>query len=331
MFRFATPYAFLLLALLIWRTGFRCGRQPHAMSMANLNTAGILPPRPTLSFCRILPWMYILVLILLVTALARPQWGVQRVPLPSRGIDIILVVDLSESMAALDFRQGVRILDRLEAVKGTALEFIERRAEDRIGLVVFGSRAYTQMPLTHDHAALGVALEHLRIGAAGRHTAMGDAVGIALKRLLDARGESRVIVLLTDGANNTGELAPLAAAEIARHLGVTIHAIGVGAEGRAPFMVDDPIFGRRMVYRPADLDEAVLQDIAALTGGRFFRALDLQGLQEIYSVIDAMEKSDAAIDRFVHYRELYIHFLVAAFGLLALWVVLSNTRLLAIP
>jgi Ca-activated chloride channel homolog len=301
------------------------------MAAANLHPAAGLQPSPALLLHRLVPWMYTLVLVLLVAALARPQWGVQGLPAHTSGVDIILAVDLSESMAAMDFRQGDRIINRLEAVKGVVADFIARRGGDRIGMVVFGSRAYTQMPLTHDHAALTGALEHLGIGAAGRATAIGDAVGISLKRLQDARGRSRVIVMLTDGASNSGALEPLEAAEIARQMGVKIHAIGVGRPGRAPFLVDDPIFGPRTVYRQADLDEATLQTVADRTGGRFFRANDLEGLREISRTIDAMEKTEDTIDRFARYDELYIYLLLPAFGLLGLWVVLKNTRFLAIP
>lgn len=159
MLRFAAPQALLLLALLPLSARYRKGRRPAVMAAANLHPAAGLQPSPALLLHRLVPWMYTLVLVLLVAALARPQWGVQGLPAPTSGVDIILAVDLSESMAAMDFRQGDRIINRLEAVKGVVADFVARRGGDRIGMVVFGSRAYTQMPLTHDHAALTGGLE----------------------------------------------------------------------------------------------------------------------------------------------------------------------------
>ena len=197
--------------------------------------------------------------------------------------------------------------------------------------MVFGSQAYTQLPLTRDYNTITSILERLQIGAAGPRTALGDAIGIALKRLSDIQSRSNVIILLTDGRSNSGELEPETAAAIASEKGVKIYTIGVGGQGRAPFLVEDPIFGRRYVYRQVDLDEKTLRIVAERTGGLYFRAEDLEGLQKIYTTIDTMEKTEVAVKTFVPRNELYPDLLLTAFGLIGLWIVLNHTRFLKIP
>jgi Ca-activated chloride channel homolog len=331
MFRFAAPYAFLLLALIPLVIWYRRRRGAPAMAASSLPGASDLPASPALMIERLLAGAYYLVLVLLIAGLARPQWGMQRAPADSHGINIILTLDLSESMEALDFNHDGKIINRLAAVKLVVADFIARRTDDRIGVVVFGSQAYTQLPLTRDYHTIAAVLDRLQIGAAGRTTALGDAIGISLKRLSDIESRSSIIILLTDGQSNSGELEPGLAARIASQQGVKIHAIGVGGRGPAPYLLDDPVFGRRYVYGRDELDEETLQSIARTTGGLYFRAQDMEGLRQIYDAIDRMEKTQVQVQGFSEYKELYPVALVPAFALLGLWIVLKNTRFIRVP
>jgi Ca-activated chloride channel family protein len=279
----------------------------------------------------IVPLLKYTALSLMIVALARPQIGTRRVVLPTEGINIILAVDLSESMAALDFRRDDRIVNRLDAVRKVVQEFVGHRSGDRIGLVVFGTEAYTQLPLTRDYTAINTVLERLEIGAAGGNTAVGDAIGISLKRLEDIKSRSNLIILLTDGQSNAGELSPEAAARLAADSRVKIYTVGVGTRGEAPFRVKHPILGERTVYRRVDIDEDSLKRIAAATGGRYFRAENSEELESIYALIDQMEKTEVKVKAFAENRELYPWLLVPAFGLLVAGALLSNTRFLRVP
>jgi Ca-activated chloride channel family protein len=333
MFRFASPYFLLLLALIPATIGFGIQRV-HRPVLASSGMGAMFKPvqsSPLLKIARLMPVMFYLALALMIVALARPQWGTRRMVVNTSGINIILAIDLSESMAALDFKSQGNIINRLEAVKTVVRDFIGRRNGDRIGMVVFGSEAYTQLPLTRDYSTIATLLDRLQIGAAGRSTAIGDAIGISLKRLEDIKSKSNIIILLTDGRSNSGEFEPRTTAAIAKEQAVKIYTIGVGSRGKAPFLVNDPIFGQRYIYQEADIDETTLQAIADQTGGLYFRAQDLEGLEKIYTTIDQLEKTDVKVKTFAEYNELYIYLLLPAFGLLALWVVLTNTRFLRIP
>ena len=301
------------------------------MAMPGLAAADGIRPSLSLRAARLLPSLKYAALCLMVIALARPQWGTERVNVLTEGINVILAVDLSESMAALDFKRKGKIVNRLEAVKGVVEAFVQKRSGDRIGLVVFGSHAYTQIPLTRDYTTIVTMLERLEIGAAGKSTAIGDAIGISLKRIGDIESTSNVIILLTDGQSNAGELTPDIAAGIAAEKGVKIYTIGVGSRGEAPFLVNDPLFGERYVYQRVDMDEDTLKEIAGRTGGMYFRAEDIAGLEEIYDTIDQLEKTEVKVERFMENRELYPYFLLPAFVLLVLWGILTNTRFLRIP
>ncbi len=270
-------------------------------------------------------------LAFMIIALARPQWGTKKVDVTTEGINIILAIDLSESMAALDFSTKDKIVNRLDAVKDVVNDFIMRREGDRIGLVVFGSQAFTQLPLTRDYNTISFVLEKLKIGAAGPSTAIGDAVGISLKRLEDIKSRSNIIILLTDGSSNSGELSPETAASISVEKGVKIYTIGVGKEGKAPFLINDPILGQRYVYQNVDIDHDTLKKMADITKGVFFVAEDVENLEEIYKIIDGLEKTKVDVKSWSEYNELYLWFLTPALILLGIYVVLSNTRFLRIP
>jgi len=230
-------------------------------------------------------WLLYLAWLLLIIGAAKPMWIGDPVSLPVSGRDLMLAVDLSGSMENTDFLlDGVQV-DRLTAVKNVAGKFIERRIGDRIGLVLFGKRAYVQTPLTFDRTTVRYMLNEAEIGLAGKETAIGDGIGLAVKRLRERPEESRVLILLTDGANTAGEIEPIKAAELAKIAGLKIYTIGVGADA----MEIQSFFGSRMVNPSADLDEETLTQIAALTGGAYFRAKDIRGLEAIYKKLDELE------------------------------------------
>ncbi len=222
---------------------------------------------------------------LLISALARPALVGDKVPLPAQGRDIMMAIDLSGSMQEQDFSLNGHKTTRLNVIKQAASDFIERRQGDRVGLVLFSDRAYLQAPLTFDLQVVAKLLEQAQVGLTGQRTAIGDAIAISVKRLKDRPEEGRVLVLMTDGANNQGVLAPLKAAQIAKKLGIRIYTIGIGADNQA---VQTP-FGLQMLNPAADLDEGTLQEIATLTGGDYFRAKDVQGLANIYDKINQLE------------------------------------------
>lgn len=223
--------------------------------------------------------------LLLMLAAARPQWVGELAQVPISGRDLLLAVDLSSSMSERDFIADEMRVDRLTATKQVAGEFIRRRAGDRIGLVLFGQQAYLQTPLTFDRRTVATLLEEAQIGLAGRSTAIGDAIGLAVKRLRREDARNRVLILLTDGANTAGQLAPLDAARIAQRAGVRIFTIGVGADE----IYVQSLFGLQRVNPSAELDEDTLTQIAELTGGQYFRAHDTEALEEIYTIIDRIE------------------------------------------
>lgn len=286
---------------------------------------------PALMISKLLPLVKYCALALLIIALARPQWGTRKMNVKTEGINIILALDLSKSMAALDFKLDGAIVNRLDAVKNVVKDFIMKRSGDRIGMVVFGSEAFTQMPLTRDYDTIAFVLSRLKIGAAGPSTAIGDAMGISLKRLEDVKSKSNIVILLTDGKSNSGEITPGAAADIARERGVKVYTIGVGQRGKAPFLVNDPLFGQRYVYQMVDMDHEALKEIADKTGGAFFAAADTDSLKKIYDMIDSLEKTEVEVKTFAEYDDLYFWFAGAGLALLSCFVVLSNTRLLRIP
>lgn len=331
MFRFESPLWLFLLwlpPLLAW-LWFR--RPVAVIAVSSLRAASAI--RPTFfARTRWLPYaLKAVALALMIVALARPQWGTRETTRLTEGINIVLAVDLSESMSALDFELDGKRVMRVDAVKSVVKKFIEKRGGDRIGLVVFGSEAYTQMPLTNDYSAITQVIDRVGIGSAGKTTAIGDAIGISLKRLQDLKSKSNIIILITDGQSNSGEIDPETATGIAASLGVKVYTIGVGTEGAAPFMVDDPLWGRRVIYQKVDIDEGALKKIASATGGQYFHASQSDSLMNIYDTIDRMEKTEVRIKTFDNYNDLYLWPLVPAFALLALSAALANTRYMEVP
>lgn len=231
------------------------------------------------------PLLRLLVLVLVIVALARPQGSRRQGQRSAEGVDIILVIDTSGSMQARDFVIGGERPNRLEVIKKVIAGFITERPDDRIGIVVFGTEAFTQAPLTLDHEALLKFLQQVEIGVAGEATAIGDGLATAVLRLKDQPGESRVVVLLTDGANNAGRMDPVAATAVAKALGMRVHTIGVGSKGEVPI-----ISRGQTVYIKADIDEKLLGQIASETGGVYRRAFDTEALRGVYQEIDRLEK-----------------------------------------
>ncbi|MBW8190434.1 VWA domain-containing protein [Neiella marina] len=226
-----------------------------------------------------------LIWALLLLALARPQWQGEPIGRPLEGRDLMVAVDLSGSMAQEDMQVGNHMVDRLSVVKLVLKEFIERRQGDRIGLVLFADTAYLQAPLTFDRTTVATFLDEAVLGLVGRQTAIGDAIGVSVKQMLNQQSTHRVLVLLTDGDNTSGSMTPEKAVELAQKYGVTIYTVGVGAE----VMVRRSLLGSRRVNPSADLDEATLKQIAQATGGQYFRATDADSLAQIYLTIDALE------------------------------------------
>ena len=272
-----------------------------------------------------------LCLLLIIICICRPQtFNVSR-DIKSPGVDILLCMDTSGSMQALDFKLGKKSVDRLTAVKKVVSDFVKKREHDRIGLVVFGEYAFTQAPLTMDKGLLLNLIDHMEIGMAGDSTAVGSALAIAGKRIKDIPAKSKIIILLTDGRNNAGDVTPKKAAEALKTLGIKIYTIGVGGKGEAPFKVRG-IFGReRIIYQKVDLDETTLQEIAAIGNGRYFRAADSKQLAEIYDIIDRAEKTEVKVKEFFHFNELYVYFLIPALIILAIEIIVKNFLLRSIP
>ena len=285
---------------------------------------------------RLRPWVEALrlaSLALLVLAMARPQATRRDGGQQSEGIDIMMVLDTSGSMRALDMEPELPVQERrtrLAVVKDVVREFVDARPADEVGLVVFGEQAFTQVPLTLDHDALHALLEQIDIGMAGESTAIGTALGIGGRRLQSAPARSRVVVLLTDGRNNSGTLAPEAATEIATTLGMRVYTIGVGGRGKAPFLVDS-LFGKRVVYEDVQIDEAALQQIAARTGGAYYRAEDAGALKRIYEAIDGLERSKLRLREAFTAEELFPSLVTPALILLLVETLLLATLLRKVP
>ena len=251
-------------------------------------------------------------LALIVLCIARPRSSSQVEKIDTEGIDIVFAMDVSTSMLARDFTP-----DRISAAKDIAIEFISQRPSDRMGIVVFAGESYTQCPLTTDRATLINLMKEIQTDLIEDGTAIGNGLATAVARLTTSDAPSRVIILLTDGVNNMGEIAPLTAAQIAQTYGIRVYTIGIGANGVAPYPVVTP-WGVEMRNIPVEIDEDLLKEIASETGGRYFRATDNTKLSEIYAEINQMEKAKTSIDSFPVYKELYQNFAVWALACLLL-------------
>ena len=268
----------------------------------------------------------VLCLGFLVVALARPQQGETTTEIKASGIDILLAVDVSSSMEAMDFTLKGQSVNRLEVVKNVVDSFIEARPNDRIGLVAFAGKPYLVSPLTLDHDWLRKRLESIVIGTIEDGTAIGSAIGTSVNRLRDQNAKSRIVILLTDGVNNGGRIPPLIAADAAETLGIKVYTIGAGTRGLAPYPIVQ--FGkRRFVKAQVDIDEKTLRKVAERTGALYFRATDTRSLEKIYAEINTMETTTRTIKKFENYRELFPYILVIVFSLMSLTVVLNRKRI----
>ena len=293
MIEWIWPYAFALLPLpLLARRFWRSAVETQeALTVPRLDAFQLQSEPAAERPARRFPWRMLLlwaIWLALLTAAARPQWTGDPVLLPTSGRDLMLAVDISGSMGTEDMELGGQLVDRLAVVKAVVADFIGARQGDRTGLILFGTNAYLQAPLTFDLQTVNRLLTEAPVGIAGGKTAIGDAIGLAVKRLRQRPHGDRVLILLTDGANNVGEVAPAKAAELAAGEEIRIYTIGVGAdEMRMPSIFGS--FGSRIVNPSADLDEETLKRIAAISGGRYFRARSTTGLAEVYAIIDALE------------------------------------------
>lgn len=330
MFRLAHPVLLVLWLLVAAWLVWRIKRKPTGITYSMADPVARLAGQGTGLTGNIPLMLRAVCLLLLVFAAARPQlYNVSR-DIQSPGVDIILCLDASGSMQALDFTLDGDPVSRLTAVQKVVGEFIEKREQDRIGLVVFGSEAYTQSPLTLDKGLLLDLVKRMEIGMAGDKTAIGSAIAVGGKRLKDLKAKAKILIILTDGRQTVGGLTPVEAAGAVEAMGIKIYTIGVGGTGPAPFPVQTP-FGTRIVRQQVDLDEETLMRVADIGGGQYYRAADTERLQEIYDIIDQQEKTEIKVKEFFHFRELYAYLLVPAFLLLVFELIVRTTILRTMP
>ena len=306
-------------------------RREASLVFSSLHDFGGFPESWRTRALRMLPALRLAALGTLVIALARPVIPVFDSRVQGEGVDIVLAMDVSTSMLAADLSLGDEPVSRFAAAREVVKEFIDARPSDRIGVVAFANRPYTLAPITWDHEWVKMRLEDAGVGMVEDGTAIGSAIITATSRLKDSKAKSKVIVLLTDGRNNAGDVTPDTAAAAAAALGIRIYTIGAGTTGTAPYPVTD-IFGRTIYQQvPVDIDEELLQRIADETGGEYFRATDGQRLKEIYSQIDQMEKTRMEFDAFARHRDLYPLLIAAGLGILMVEAVMSNIILRRLP
>jgi Ca-activated chloride channel family protein len=333
--RLKDPFFLILLVFLVpmvWVYLRRERTSRPAVRFSDLAIARKLPPSALIRWRHLVFVLQAAAFCLLAIALARPQLGRSDSEVTTEGIDIMLVLDVSQSMEAQDFKPD----NRLAVAKRTILEFTKKREGDRLGLVVFAARAFTKCPLTLDHNVLGRFIGDLDFTDFSYQTAIGTALATAANRLKDSPAKSKVMILATDGANNAGEIPPVTAAGAAKDLGIRIYTIGIGRKGKVPMpvQVQDPFSGRvfkQVQMVESDLDEQTLVTIADATGGKYFRATDAEKLKEIYDQIDKMEKTVIKTKVYASFDEKFYPWLWAGFVLLLIQLFLQHTRFRRIP
>lgn len=329
---FVHPWALWLLllplALFFWKGAH--GR-PLAVRLPStldaLASGGV--PRSAAGGFRFLP--VLLGMALLLIALARPRLGKGATEVEFSGIDILLTLDVSGSMEAMDFKLNGQPVNRLEAVKDVVAKFITERPNDKIGMVAFAGRPYMVGPLTLDHNWLGQRLKDVMIGQVEDGTAIGSAIASAVDHLKDSEAKSRIVILLTDGVNNAGAVNPETSAEAAKQLGIKIYTIGAGTMGEAPMPVRDPFGGVRYQMQKVEIDEAVLTKVSDLTGGRYYRATDSDSLRKIYDEINLLETTPRKLKKYEDYEELYLVPLVLGIAVMLIGWILEHTVLRRLP
>lgn len=328
MIRFEQPALLLLLlvipGLALWGLARRARRPAVLWVRARVSGVASRAGAVLLGALELLPWA---ALALALVAIARPQQGVRLSEIETQGVDIMLAIDISPSMAAEDFQPQ----NRLAVARETARDFVRQRTHDRIGLVGFAGTAFSQCPLTLDHEALEELLFGLDFGLAEDGTAVGMGLATAVAGLRESRSPTRIVILLTDGQSNRGAIDPLTAADVARALGVKVYTVLAGRGGIVPVPVDDPLLGRRTEMVRMDVDESSLREIATRTNGRFFRATDPQALADIYREIDRLERAPIKATEFREYFDLGPWLLAIAAGLVAAYALLAATLGFRVP
>jgi Ca-activated chloride channel family protein len=327
--RFANPEYLLLfapLALLVYWYFNRQRGKGGTIRFSHLGYLKDVNPQAGQHTRIFLTLFRFLALALLVLAFSRPQSGVKGEEVLTEGIDIVLTMDVSSTMLAEDIKPN-----RVDATRAVAKEFIRNRKNDRIGLVVFAGEAYTQCPLTLDYGILMNFLDHIHVGMIEDGTAIGMGLATAVNRLRSSEAKSKVIMLLTDGQNNRGEIDPITAAQMAQAFDIRVYTIGAGTRGIAMYPVEDPFFGKRYQPMQVNIDEETLQKIAQLTSGKYFRATDRRSLESIYKEIDKLEKTEIKVKEYTRYLELFAYLVFGALALILAEIGLANTRFRKIP
>ncbi len=326
--RFATILYLILLAIVPFLIFFfKKMKVAGTVKYSDIGNFKKIKKKGLVRFRDILWILRVIAITLLIIAAARPQYGRKDIIFPTEVVDIMLAVDVSQSMSAQDFKPN-----RLGAAKKAAEEFIDGREYDRIGMVVYATTAFTLCPLTVDHSVLKDFLKSVDFGIVdGNNTAIGTGLATTIKRMKDSDAKSKFIILLTDGQNNFGKIDPITAANIAKTFNIKVYTIGVGSEGTVMVPQNIPMFGTRLVPMQYGLDEETLKKIANITGGKYYRAEDEEKLDEIYKEIDKEEKTKIKVEEHYDYNELMIYFTIPALILIVLELILANTRLRKLP
>ncbi|WP_444943985.1 vWA domain-containing protein [Microbulbifer sp. ZKSA006] len=331
MFEFAWPWVFFLTPLPLLARWLLPRAKPMSSALkvpfyAELSQRGGGEQNNLLNLI-----LLILIWLLLISGAARPRWYGEPISQPSSARDLLIAVDISGSMETPDMVINGRPAMRISAVKQVVGNFVERRKGDRLGLVLFGTRAYLQAPLTYDRETVGTLLKEAQIGFAGQGTAIGDAIGLSVKRLTQRPADQRVLILLTDGANTAGEVSPLKAAELAQQAGITVYTIGVGADEMVQPGLLGSQFGSRRINPSRDLDSKTLKEIADKTGGRYFRAHNPQELAEIYAELDKLEPVEQEAESYRPMKSLFTWPLSIALLLAGVWALIPLVGNLRLP
>ena len=330
MYRFSDPFFLYFLLLIPLFVYFHLRqRRPQTVTLqySNLEIVKSVGKSRWTLYRHLLFSIRLLAIVFFILAMARPQSGSKEQEVTTEGIDIIITLDISSSMLAEDFKPK----NRLEVAKIVAKDFVVGRKNDRIGMVVFAGESYTQCPLTLDYGVLLNFIEDVQIGLIEDGTAIGLALANAVNRLRDSKAKSKVIILLTDGRNNAGELHPLSAAQVAQAMSVRVYTVGAGSRGTALYPIHDPIFGKRYQRLQVEIDEELLQEIARMTGGKYFRAVDRKSLEEVFLEIGELEKTKIEVKEFTRYEELFPLYLILGLIFFSLEIILANTKFKKIP
>ncbi len=330
MMHFANPkllFLLLVIPFLVWRYIWRLRQGQGSLRFASTIALEGIQPSWTGYFRHFLFGISMLALALAVVALARPQKGTLAEEVLTDGVDIVIALDASGSMAAEDFEPR----NRFFVAKLVINQFIEGLRHDRVGLIVFAAKALTRCPLTLDYGILSTVLTNTELGTIEDGTAIGTALATALNRLRDSEAKSKVIILVTDGVNNRGEIQPVDAAEMAKALGIKVYTIGVGSTGTARFPIDDPVYGKTYANLRVEIDEASLKKMAEITNGLYYRATDRPSLEEIFQAIGRLEKTKIQVKTYTHYNERFVDLLLPALALVFVGTIAAFTRFMKIP